>query len=278
LKPSPTRSTPRYGVLVRFAAYTGLRQCELVALRVGRLDLLRGTVRVAEAASEVAGRLEWGGVKTHEARTVRVPRSIAEELGAHLAGRPHQPGDLVFTAPRGGPLRQSKRAPGYFKPAARAAGLPETLRFYDLRHSCASLLIARGASVKAVQRQLGHASAPITLDTYGHLSPTSWAASPTSSTRPAWSGSRPTRDPAATKASCRSPKAQVSDGIRGCRRRGSNPAPGCFVVRGCDGERPLICDADSPTLTLVPAEDQRFPMLCGPSADQRERIDGRTGQ
>jgi len=49
--------------------------------------------------------------------------------------------------------------------------LPEGLRFYDLRHTCASLLIAHGASVKAVQAQLGHATASITLDTYGHLFP-----------------------------------------------------------------------------------------------------------
>jgi integrase len=162
---------PRYSTLVRFAAYTGLRPCELVALRVGRLDLLRGTARVAEAAPEVAGRLEWGGVKTHEARTVRLPRSLAEELGAYLAGRPHGPDDLVFTAPLGGPLRESKFVPGYFKPAAQAAGLPATLRFYDLRHTAASLLIREGASVKAVQKQLGHATASITLDTYGHLFP-----------------------------------------------------------------------------------------------------------
>jgi integrase len=65
---------PPYGVLIRLAAYTGLRPCEFVALKVAHLDLLRGTVRVAEAAPEVAGHLEWGGVKTHEARTVRVPR------------------------------------------------------------------------------------------------------------------------------------------------------------------------------------------------------------
>jgi integrase len=45
------------------------------------------------------------------------------------------------------------------------------LRVYDLRHTCASLLIAQGASVKAVQAQLGHATASITLDTYGHLFP-----------------------------------------------------------------------------------------------------------
>jgi integrase len=50
---------PRYPTLVRFAAYTGLRPCEQVALKVKRLDLLRGMVRVAEAAPEVAGRLEW---------------------------------------------------------------------------------------------------------------------------------------------------------------------------------------------------------------------------
>ncbi len=79
---------PPYGTPIRVAGYTGLRPCEFVALKVGRLDLLRATIRVAEAAPEVAGHLEWGGVKTHEARTVRLPRSLAEELGAYLAGRP----------------------------------------------------------------------------------------------------------------------------------------------------------------------------------------------
>jgi len=140
---------------------------------------------VAEAAPEVAGHLEWGGVKTHEARTVRLPRSVAEELGAFLADRPHDPGDLVFTAPRGGPLRESKFVPGRFKPAIGTANqalaqldpsgrpdlLPEELRLYDLRHTAASLMIRQGASVKAVQRQLGHATASITLDVYGHLFP-----------------------------------------------------------------------------------------------------------
>ena len=56
-------------------------------------------------------------------------------------------------------------------PAVRAVGLPATLRFYDLRHTAASLLIRQGASIKAVQKQLGHATASITLDTYGHLFP-----------------------------------------------------------------------------------------------------------
>jgi integrase len=162
---------PRWATLIRFGAYSGLRPSELTALKVGRLDLLRGTVRVVEAATEVDGRLHWGGLKTHEARTVRLPRSICDGVGEHLADLPHGPEDLVFPAPLGGPMRWSKWVRRYFKPAARDAGLPGRLRLYDLRHTCASLLIAEGASVKAVQAQLGHATASITLDTYGHLFP-----------------------------------------------------------------------------------------------------------
>jgi integrase len=84
-------------------------------------------------------------VKTHEARTVRLPRSVADELGGYLAGRPRDPEDLVFPAPLGGPLRPHTWIKSFFKPAVRAAGLPEDLRLYDLRHTCASLLIAQGA-------------------------------------------------------------------------------------------------------------------------------------
>ena len=162
---------PRYATLVRFTAYSGLRPSELTALRVGRLDLLHGSARVVEAAPEIDGRLHWGGVKTHEARTVRLPRSISEELAAFLAAHPREPEVLVFSAPLGGPPRPHTWVKSFFKPAVRAAGLPEALRLYDLRHTCASLLIVQGASVKAVQAQLGHATASITLDTYGHLFP-----------------------------------------------------------------------------------------------------------
>jgi integrase len=124
-------------------------------------------------------------VKTHEARVVRMPRSVAEEVAASLAGRPQNRDALVFTAPMGGPLSRTDSVRNCFKPAVVAANeaiaklpkdrrpalLPDGLRFYDLRHTCASLLIAQGASVKAVQAQLGHATASITLDTYGHLFP-----------------------------------------------------------------------------------------------------------
>jgi integrase len=165
------RMRPPYGILVRFAAYTGLRPSELAALRVRQLNLLQGTARVVEGAPEIDGHLHWGGLKTHEARTVRLPRFLCDELGAYLAERPRSADDLVFTGARGAALRWSKWVPNHFKPAVRAAGLPERLRLYDLRHTCASLLIAQGGTVKAVQAQMGHATASMTLDLYGHLFP-----------------------------------------------------------------------------------------------------------
>jgi integrase len=103
--------------------------------------------------------------------TVRLPRSICEELAADLAGRGREPEALVFTAPLGGPPRPHTWVKSFFKPAVRAAGLPEGLRLYDLRHTCAPLLTAQGASGKAAQARLGHATASITLDTHGHLFP-----------------------------------------------------------------------------------------------------------
>jgi integrase len=162
---------PGYRALVYFLAYTGLRFGEVVALRVRRLDLLRGTCEVVEAATEVGSRLVWGPTKTYERRTVRLPRFLCDELAVHLADRAGDPEALVFTAPRGGPLRERKFLHDNLKPAARRAGLPANLRAHDLRHTAASLLIRQGASIKAVQAQLGHKSATVTLDRYGHLWP-----------------------------------------------------------------------------------------------------------
>jgi len=162
---------PHYRVLVCFLAYTGLRFGEVVALKTKRLDLLRGRCEVVESATEVGSALVWGPTKTDERRAVRLPRFLAELLAEHLAGQPHGPDDLVFTAPLGGPLRERKFLHGQLKPAAQRAGLPATLRAHDLRHTAASLLIREGASVKAVQRSLGHKSAVMTLDRYGHLWP-----------------------------------------------------------------------------------------------------------
>jgi hypothetical protein len=87
-----------------------------------------------------------------------------------LAGRCHGKGsdDLVMTSPEGPVLRSGNFRQQIFDPAAMTAGLPD-LSPHDLRHTAASLLVASGANVKAVQRMLGHASAAMTLDSYSGL-------------------------------------------------------------------------------------------------------------
>lgn len=161
---------PEYALLVRFAAYTGLRAGELEALRVKRLDLLRGRVEVAETVGEVTGHgLVFGPTKTDQTRTVPLPRFLCEELAPALAGKGRE--DFVFPGPEGGALRHRNFYARHFKPAVRQAGLPDTLRFHDLRHTFAGLLIAEGAHPRALMERMGHSSITVTLGTYGHLLP-----------------------------------------------------------------------------------------------------------
>ena len=80
------------------------------------------------------------------------------------------PEGLVFPAPEGGFLRPENFRNRSWLPAVKAAGVAP-LRVHDLRHTCASLAIAAGGDVKVLQRMLGHASAALTLDRYGHLMP-----------------------------------------------------------------------------------------------------------
>jgi integrase len=151
------------GGLIRLLGYGGLRWGEAVALRWENVDVLRRRIKVEEAATEISGRLVFGSPKTHETRTVIVPRFVIDGLG--------EPGEgLVFRAPRGGPLRHSNFTRMVWVPAVGDAyGIPEDLLIHDLRDTAASLAISAGANIKAVQRMLGHASAAMTLDTYGSL-------------------------------------------------------------------------------------------------------------
>jgi integrase len=160
----------RYRTLVLVGAYGGLRIGELAGLRRGRVDLLRGTVSVAEIVVEVRGVLHVGPPKTRASRrTVGLPRLVVEELAAHL-GRPGDLDALVFTAPQGGPLRLPAFRGRVWRPAVIAAGL-DGLRIHDLRHTAVALWIAAGANPKEVAARAGHSSVSFTLDRYGHLYP-----------------------------------------------------------------------------------------------------------
>ncbi|HVB04859.1 MAG TPA: site-specific integrase [Acidimicrobiales bacterium] len=163
---------PELSRLVTFAAYSGLRAGELGALRIRRLHLLEGTVEVAESVSEVTGQgLVYGPTKTYETRRVPIPRFVCELLAEQVGGRSLDRDALVFGAPEGGPLRHSLFYKRHYKPAIVRAGLPEAVRFHDLRHTYAAMLIAEGAHPRAMMERLGHSSVTVTLNTYGHLLP-----------------------------------------------------------------------------------------------------------
>lgn len=158
----------RYRALVLTAAYTGLRIGELAALKVNRLNMLRRQIKVVETLSEVRGELHLGPPKSQASRrTVTMPAFLVEELAAHLATYRDQD-DWVFTSPEGGPIRRTNFRRRYWQRAVKAS-VGEPLRFHDLRHSHAALLVAQGVHPKVLQDRLGHASITTTFDTYGHL-------------------------------------------------------------------------------------------------------------
>lgn len=165
--------TPRYRLLIYTAAYTGLRAGELGALRRRDVDLLHGVLSVERALKDVSGHLIFGSTKTGKARRVGLPKFLIDMLSEHLEALSGGPDALIFTGPDGGPLRHHNMYLRHFKPAVRNALSPDkhALRFHDLRHTCASLLIAAEAHPKAIQEHLGHKDIQTTFNVYGHLLP-----------------------------------------------------------------------------------------------------------
>jgi integrase len=158
----------REALLVRVLAYCGLRWGELAALRIADVDFLRRRISITRSVSDVNGALVWGATKTHQHRSVPVPRFLTEQLASICVGR--DPTELLFPSRSGSALRVKNFRRDCFDAAAARAGL-EGLHPHELRHTAASLAIASGANVKAVQTMLGHAQASMTLDVYADLFP-----------------------------------------------------------------------------------------------------------
>jgi integrase len=114
----------------------------------------------------VKGVMMFGPTKDHERREVPLPRFLVDDLAQHLAGK--APSDLVFNGMRGAALRYPVFQRGALNQACEHLGIPR-LTPHELRHTAASLAIASGADIKVVQQMLGHKSATMTLDQYGHL-------------------------------------------------------------------------------------------------------------
>ena len=157
--------------LVLLAAGAGLRQAEAFGLTVNRIDFLRRTLRVDRQLVTVTGDPKLAAPKTTASvRTVPMPDVVLEALSCRLAAFPVETDELVFTDAQGRPWRRNRWGEQWRR-AVLKAGAPPGTCFHDLRHYYASLLISQGASIKTVQQRLGHASAMVTLDIYGHLWP-----------------------------------------------------------------------------------------------------------
>jgi len=170
----------RFEALYVLAITTGLRRGELLGLRWDDADLDRGTLRVGRSLVREGGRYVVGETKTKRGRR-RVnltPRTVAA-LKAHRkrqleqrvrVGSLYEDHGLIFASENGTPLNPENLVKRSFKPLLTRADLPE-IRFHDLRHTCATLLLSRGVHPKIVQELLGHATIAMTLDTYSHYLP-----------------------------------------------------------------------------------------------------------
>lgn len=170
---APSDRAAGFGRMVRFTAQTGLRAGEVCGLRWENVDMLRGRVNVAESISTLSAE-EFHIVPPKNGRTrwVTMTPEMTEELRAVFEARGPQAADYVWPGEDGDdlPMHWGREFYlRYWKRAAARAGLPDSLRFHDLRHTCAALLIAANVPAKAIQAHLGHSSFKITMDTYGHL-------------------------------------------------------------------------------------------------------------
>jgi integrase len=155
--------------LLLCAVLTGMRRGELLGLRWEDIDLEGHRIFVRRA-------LWRGKFVTPKSRRSRRTIDLAPTLLAALAKLPSRfQGGLVFCSPNGEPINPDTLAQRDWARALRRAGL-RRIRFHDLRHTYASLLIVQGAHPKYIQVQLGHASIQTTLDRYGHLMPDAHAA------------------------------------------------------------------------------------------------------
>jgi integrase len=149
--------------LVYVLGTTGLRFGEAAELRWRDVDIAGLRLRVTRSVTFVGGRAVVGTPKNGKDRKVALPGTVARML------TPRADDDLVFADSAGGWMRASNVRRRWWARALTDAGLPADFKLHELRHTAASLAIRSGANVKALQNMLGHASAGLTLDRYGHL-------------------------------------------------------------------------------------------------------------
>lgn len=172
----------RLEALYRLALGLGLRRGEVCGLRWQDVDLERGELRVTGALVRFGGVTQRHNTKTQTSRrTLQMPQQMIAILAAHqarqeqeqaVAGKQWHDSGYVFTTELGTPVDLDNVAKRLFKRFLQQVGLPATIRFHDLRHSCASFLIAEGVHLAVIKDILGHSDIGVTANIYGHILPT----------------------------------------------------------------------------------------------------------
>ena len=156
---------PKFKMLFHLAVMSGARQGELLGLKWS--DVLWESKQISIKRSFNHG--AWYAPKTKAStRTIDLGPNLMTSLKRWRLVCSKSEHDLVFPDENGNPLSPSHMTRLHFWPALNKAGLPR-IRFHDLRHTYASLLIDQGENVVYIQKQLGHSKPTVTLDIYSHL-------------------------------------------------------------------------------------------------------------
>lgn len=170
----------RYYPIVFLAVMTGMRQGEILGMRWNDVDWEGGAINISQSLHWIRQQgLVLSEPKTPQSRRrVAAPLSVLEVLRRHrnqqaieraVAGPKWVEHGLVFTALDGTPLHPNTLSKQFYRIVERAGVGP--LRFHDLRHTHATLLLKQGVHPKIVSERLGHSTIGITLDTYSHVLP-----------------------------------------------------------------------------------------------------------
>jgi len=169
----------RFEVLFWLAVTTGLRQGELLGLKWSDVDWTNRRLRIQRQLQRLRGGLAFSEPKSAAGRRV-IALGIAtiEKLQKHqhlqvgeiqTAGKFWKENDMIFPSSTGTPMDPSNLYHN-FKRLLKEAGLPD-VRFHDLRHTAATLMLQQGIHPKVVQERLGHSDISMTLNTYSHVLP-----------------------------------------------------------------------------------------------------------
>ncbi len=153
-------------VMFMTAVLTGMRQGEILGLKWGDIDWSTRQIHVKRTYNH--GRFYDPKSKASRRKIDLAPQLVKALKEWRLASRFKAEDDLVFPNPEGKPQNHSRMLRKSFHPTLVRAELPR-MRFHDLRHTYASMLIKQGENIKYIQAQLGHSSIHMTIDVYGHL-------------------------------------------------------------------------------------------------------------